>query len=1151
MKNRELFQNNPLEFIIPNDGVTTIFNPKTPAEWEVARYELRAFVCEGEYHKGLERILSSFVANLEQPKQPAVWVSGFYGSGKSHLVRVLEYFWRDVEFPDQVRARSLATLPADIQDLLKELSTLGRRHGGLWSAAGTLSSSAGGSVKVALLSIVFRSAGLPDDYAQAKFVIWLKQKGYFDTVNKYVEQQGFSLAEELQNMYVSPHLADGLLSVYPDFANNVKDARNLIKVQFARKDDISNQDLITTLEDVLELQQDTPGRLPLTLIVLDELQQFISDDQQRALQVQEVVQACSSQFGSRLLFVGTGQAALQGNPQLSRLKDRFTVQVMLEDSDVERVVRQVVLRKNQSAVPNLKGLVDTVRGEIDRHLVGTRIGPTNEDNSVLISDYPLLPTRRRFWERTLRAIDPGGTQGQLRTQLRVVHEANRIVANSPIGNVVAADVIYDQQSGSMRNTAVLSRELEMLIQQMDDGSEDGKLRSRLCKLIFLIGKLPTEGAAATGLKATADTLADLLVEDLKAGSGKIRQKIPALLQGLVDKGTLLRIDDEYRLQTQESAEWEGDFRKRMASIRADETRVASERSDEFRKAIIAALKGIILTQGNSKTPRKYQPFFTLEPPRVENGDIPIWIQDEWSSTEKSVREIAQQAGIDSPVVFVFLPKRDADSLREEIITLHAATDILNTRPTPTTPGGFEARQGMEFRQSGARLNLDKLVKATLANARVYQGGGSEIHENGFVLAVKKALEASLIRLFPRFDIADHASWGTVITRAREGASDSLLAVGYQGNPDQHPVCQEILRFMGPSKKGSEIRKHFMGAGFGWPQDAVDGSLFALLAGDFVTAIQNGQVIPIKEFDRTQINSSEFRTQVVTISTSQRIQLRSLLADVEVPHRNGEENLAIPALLQKLIDLSLQAGGPPPLPEYPNRARLDELNSMVGNEQFAAIVGAQKELKELYKIWKDAKSKKDERLPRWQILKQLQAHATSLPIAAEAEAQILAIQSNRTLLENPDPLKPLIDKLYDGLRTALQAAYKNYRDTFHDEMSALTKIPVWKKLKENQQHEALFKFGLTSQAASPKVSTPDELLSSLNASSLESWSHRTAALGRLFEDARLHAAKLLEPEAVKINLPSATIKTAAELDDYLEKIRKEAKKQLDDGHPVIF
>ena len=118
MKNKEVFSKDPTSFKIPNDGYTTIQIPNDQKEWDVLEFELRSFVCEGEYQLGLDRILNTFLANLDKSKQPAVWISGFYGSGKSHLARVLEYLWKDLELPSGVSARSLVELPNDISDLL-------------------------------------------------------------------------------------------------------------------------------------------------------------------------------------------------------------------------------------------------------------------------------------------------------------------------------------------------------------------------------------------------------------------------------------------------------------------------------------------------------------------------------------------------------------------------------------------------------------------------------------------------------------------------------------------------------------------------------------------------------------------------------------------------------------------------------------------------------------------------------------------------------------------------------------------------------------------------------------------------------------------------------------------------------------------------
>lgn len=1151
MQNRAVFAQDPTTFSIPNDGVTVVADPQTPEEWDVLRYELSSFVCDGEYREGLHRILATFVAHLGKPKQPAVWVSGFYGSGKSHLVRVLQYLWSDVVFPDGAQARGLAKLPADITDLLAELSKAGQREGGLWAAAGKLGAGHA-SIQMDVLKIVFRSAGLPVQFAPARLVIWLKQKGIYDAVRAGVEQRGADFEDELQNMYVSQELAESIFDANPGVAQSPLDISELLVAQYPDRTEIDDDLMLQALEDVLRLQSKTPGKLPLTLLVFDELQQSIGEHPDRALAIQEIAEACSSHFGSRILFVGAGQAALEATPQLSKLQDRFTVRVSLEDKDVEQVVRQVVLRKQPDKMGAVLNTLDAASGEINRHLAGTKIGPTQADNKDLAPDYPLLPTRRRFWERTLRAIDRAGTAAQLRTQLRVVHEANRSVAERPLGTVVGADILYDQQKSAMLQSGVLLREVAgMIDDQRRNGSPDGDLRARLCALIFLLGELPSEGVAVTGVRATADTLADLLVEDLTAGSGNLRQQIPALLQQLVDDGLLMLVGGEYRLQTKESAEWEKDYRARRARILGDDTRIAADRVAEFRGAIQKGLKGILLVQGASKTPRRFNLHFGDGLPAVTGDAVPVWVRDEWSVSGKAARDEAQAAGVDSPVVFVLLPRQEADEFKAALASRAAARETLDARPSAqATPEGAEARRAMETRFTVEDGRVAALVAGILANARVFQGGGNEVAEDGLQSSVEAAIKAALVRLFANFPMADDANWGKVVKRASEGASDALTAVGYHGDAGQHPVCKEVLTWLGAGKKGADVRKQFMGVGYGWQQDAVDGALLALAAAGAVRAEKNGQPMPARQIVQSQIGVLEFRSETKIVSAGQRIQVRKLIQDMGLPVKSGEEAEAIPRVWQRLADLAADAGGPPPLPERPSIAMLHELQALSGNEQFVAVYEARAALLDSFVAWSKAKALREERRPAWETLQRLLAHAAGRHILQQVTPQVDAILGQRLLLAEPDPVKPLVDALCSDLRQALQVARDKVIEVRARELKAMEATAEWNKL-DDEQWRQLFYANHVGPVAELDMGANEKLLRALDEKPLSAWETEAVAVPTRMRRAREQAAKLLEPKAVRVRPKSMTLHNEAEVEAYLAELRSEILCHLKDGSPVIL
>jgi len=103
MQTKEIFLRDPLTWKLVNEGVSS----NNIEDLDTLRFELESFVCEGEYLQGMRRILQSYRDNFKSPEQKAAWISGFYGSGKSHLAKVLRYLWTNFSFPDGTTAAPL------------------------------------------------------------------------------------------------------------------------------------------------------------------------------------------------------------------------------------------------------------------------------------------------------------------------------------------------------------------------------------------------------------------------------------------------------------------------------------------------------------------------------------------------------------------------------------------------------------------------------------------------------------------------------------------------------------------------------------------------------------------------------------------------------------------------------------------------------------------------------------------------------------------------------------------------------------------------------------------------------------------------------------------------------------------------------------
>ena len=1158
-KIHELLERDPRTSVLANKGQARIADAETVLEGE-DRAELETFVCDGRVADGLQRILERFLTDVGGMRQEAAWVSGFFGSGKSHFLKMLAHLWTNRTFPDGATARALVPggLPPEIRASLTELDTRARRIGKPpFAAAGTL---LGGNERArsGVLQILLRACGLPTGIPQARFCFWLRDEGLLDAVRTAAQPEDSGTdwwRAELNNFLVSRRIADALLEINPNFAAGPRDVRKQLAAQFPPvKHDLTTEEFVDLAKKALS----PDGVLPLTVLVLDEAQQYIGESGGRSAVFTEVAEAVQTEFDSRVALVASGQAALSSETEaLQKLRDRFRIKVELTDADVEVVTRKVLLAKKPTAEAPVRAMFDKHEGEVARHLRETAIGPAASDRADRVMDYPLLGARRRFWEASLRAVDTEGARSQLRSQLSILYNALARLAERELGAAIPASDLFHEISSDLVNSGVLLNEIHTRIQRLDDETPAGRLRRDLAGLVFLIGRLPRETAMDTGVRANSGTLADLLVADLTRDSGPFRQEIEDALDVLAEERVLMRVGAEYRIQTTEGAEWDGDYQRQVAAVGADEAAVGAERDSLFGAAVEGARATVQrqLRHGASKESRALVLHRSGEPPATDGRSVVVWLRDGWQVATGEFERQARAAGTDDPALHVHIPRRDADDLRKRIVATLAAQRVLDHRGLPQTDAGREARASMESRLAEAQEGRDGIVAGLLRAARVLQGGGAEIFGDDLADRIREGAAASLARLFPRFPQGDHAAWSAAIRRAAERSEEPFTPLDWDRDASEHPVCKQVLATVGAGKRGTEVQRGLAAAPFGWPRDAVDAALIALHASGRLRATRNGEPIALGQLNQTGVKTAVFRAEQVVLTVGQKLAIRGLLTRAGIRAVRDEEQQGVARFLVDLRDLGSRAGGEPPLPAPPASPLLDDLIQQTGNEQLLAVHQHRKELEGLLAHWKGLVERAAPTRAQWELTTSLRRHAARLPVANEIGPELDAILTERSLLDEKYSVAVQTAKLAAALRAELTASREALDVAVREASEELEADPSWKGLDPAQREAILREHSLTPPAALD-VSTDEALRRTLDERPLSAWRAEADAAPTRFTRALAAAAEVgseppvpTGPKPTTVTVRRVTLTDEAAVQDWLGETEATLRQAIRKG-PVI-
>jgi hypothetical protein len=542
---------------------------------EILRSEINEYVVTdaiASHYTGIYDVYS------ETPNKPhdgiAIWVSGFFGSGKSSFAKMLGLSIENRVVAGESAAERFAQRTDDkkLQVLLKAISEKIPTHAVIFDVSTDRGIRSGNQTLTEIMYGLFlQSLGYAKDLDLSELEIGLEEQGrlkrfedeYRSLIKKEWSTEKGKVAFALSEASRVLHSLDP--ATYPMADSWVKAAKN--------KADITPGKLAERATELMQRRR--PGQN--LMFVVDEVGQFVARDVQKMLDLQAVVQSLGRVGRGKHWVVVTSQEKLgelvsgldDKKIELARLMDRFPLQVHLEPSDISEVTSRRVLSKNAAAQTALGKLFDEHRGRLTEHTRLTadiKLPELTRDGFIDL--YPLLPYQIDLIIQVVSGLrTQGGASrhvgGANRTIIKLaqqllIHPAVHL-ADEPLGALVRLDQVYELVENNIASEvrakiAAIGKELSHPLAQ--------PVAKVICLLQFV-----------KSVHRTAENLAAALHPGVAADSQLAAVK--DALRELEAAHKIRRGDDGYRIPTPAEDDWE-DLRNGIQPKPGDEHRLYVE-----------------------------------------------------------------------------------------------------------------------------------------------------------------------------------------------------------------------------------------------------------------------------------------------------------------------------------------------------------------------------------------------------------------------------------------------------------------------------------------------------------------------------------------------------------------------------------------------
>lgn len=814
---------------------------------QVVRQEIEEYHPTDSIKDSYRKILDRFQETPHKPHEGiGVWISGFFGAGKSSFAKILGYALEDRALDGTSAAELFARQTSDptIQALLKTVNHQIPAKAVIFDVSTDQAvTNAEEKLTDIVYRILLRELGYAPDREIAELEIELEEQGRLEAFQEAVERVAGQPWNEIKAYAATARnrASRALHEMDPDTYPAADTwARTPKKVE------VSANFVAKRAHELMQRRGD--GRA--LVFIIDEVGQYVARSTDKMLDLQGLVQALgregrnhASEWKGQVWLVATSQERLsevvdnlEGKTvELARLRDRFAIEVDLAPSDIREVTSQRVLKKTPSAKAMLQGLYEENKGKLTQatQLTGTLQGPPLNAGSFA-ELYPFLPYQ----------IDLViGIVSGLRTQAgasRHVGGANRTIiklaqqvlindrtalGESAVGRLVTLDALYDLLEG------LVSSERRRDVEEIGAAYGHDGVETRVAKALALLQFVPPVPRTPENLAAVLHPRVDAAPE---------REAVAAALQELAGVSKARETEGGWELLSHVGKSWE-------------EERRGIEVFPKDRAALLTGAAEMLFSEVGGYRHQNLRTF-TITPFANEQrlgskqGDIDLRVRFVTDPEAlPALRDQARQtSNTDQGQNALHWVVPISDELAGMLTDLHRSGVMISRHERDHTPEQAKLLTDEKSRQSSLRGRLSGMLKRTFREGdQFFRGVHTPLKEFGAELedVVRGALRTAVPKLYPKFDLAavQVRSAGDAARILENDALGGLPAVYYEGKDglgvvqrrgggyevDTHrPALQEVLGYIkqrrdfGEKPTGKQLEAHFTGFGYGWELEAV-------------------------------------------------------------------------------------------------------------------------------------------------------------------------------------------------------------------------------------------------------------------------------------------------------------------------------------------